>query len=86
VERLYKEFGDRIEFLGVNLGIKGKIADFVRNNHISFPVAYDEGNKVSSAFGALIETNILIDRKGVITYRERGVQEDIAAQLKKVLE
>lgn len=86
MERLYKEFGDRIEFLGVNLGIKGKIADYVRDNRISFPVAYDEGDKVSSAFGALIETNILIDRKGVIRYRERGVQEDITKQLRKVLE
>jgi peroxiredoxin len=86
VEKLYKEFGGKIEFIGVNLGIKGQIGDFVRKNHITFPVGYDEGNKVSSAFGALIETNILIDRKGVIVYRERGVQEDIAKQLRKALE
>lgn len=86
MEKLYKEFGDRIEFIGVNLGIKGQIADFVKNNHISFPIAYDEGNKVSSAFGALIETNILVDRRGIITYRERGLQEDIAKHLRKVLE
>jgi peroxiredoxin len=86
VEKLYKEFGDGIEFIGVNLGIKGQVADFIKNNRISFPTAYDEGNKVSSAFGAMIETNILVDRKGVITYRERGVQEDLANHLRKVLE
>jgi peroxiredoxin len=86
VEKQYKEFGDKIEFIGINLGIKGQIADFIKNNHITFPVAYDEGDKVSKAFGALIETNILIDRKGVIRYRERGVQEDLAKQLRKVLE
>ena len=86
MEELYKEYGGRIEFIGINLGIKGKIGDFVKNNHITFPVAYDEGDKVSKAFGARIETNILIDRKGVITYQERGVQEDLRKYLKRVLE
>ncbi len=85
MEKLYKEFGERIDFIGISLGVKGQIGDFVKNHHISFPVAYDEGNKVSSAFGALIETNILIDRKGIITYRERGVQEDITKHLRDVL-
>ncbi len=86
MEKLYKEYGDRIDFIGINLGIKGQIGDFLKKHNITFPVAFDEGNKVSSAFGALIETNILIDRKGVITYRERGVQEDIVKHLKKALE
>ena len=86
MDELYKEYGGRIDFIGINLGIKGQIGDFVKKKRISFPIAYDEGNKVSSAFGALIETNILIDSKGVITYRERGVQEDIAKHLRKVLE
>ena len=85
MEELYKEFGDRIEFLGINLGYSAKIGEFVNNNHISFPVAYDDGDKVTSAFGAMIETNILIDRSGVITYRERGLKEDIAEYLRKVL-
>ncbi len=85
MEELYKEFGHRIEFLGINLGDKGKIEEYVRNNHISFPNAFDDGNKVTSAFGAMIETNILIDRSGVIVYRERGLQEDIAKHLRKVL-
>jgi peroxiredoxin len=86
VEELYKEFGGRIEFIGINLGIKGKIGDFVKHNHITFPVAYDEGDKVSKAFGARIETNVLIDRKGVITYLGRGVQEDLRKYLRKALE
>ena len=85
MEELYKEFGDRIDFLGINLGYRGKIEEFVNNNRISFPVAYDDGDKITAAFGALIETNILIDRSGVITYRERGLQEDIAEYLRKVL-
>ena len=86
MEELYKEFGGRIEFIGINLGIKGNIGDFVKNNHITFPVGYDEGDKISKAFGAWIETNILIDRKGVITYKERGLQEDLRKYLRKALE
>ena len=86
MEELYKEFGDRIEFLGINLGDKAIIGEYVKNNHISFPNAYDDGDKVTSAFGAKIETNILIDRNGVIIYRERGLQDDIAKNLRKVLQ
>ena len=86
MEELYKEFGGRIEFIGINLGIKREVGDYVKNNHITFPVAYDEGDKVSKSFGAWIETNILIDRKGAIAYKERGIQEDLSKSLRKVLQ
>ncbi len=86
MEELYKEFGGRIEFIGINLGYKANIGDYVRKNHLTFPVAFDDRDKVSKAFGASIETNILIDKKGVITYKDRGVQEDLKKHLKKVLE
>ncbi len=86
MEELYKEFGGKVEFVGINLGYKAKIGDYVKDNHLTFPVAYDEGDKISKAFGAWIETNILIDRKGVITYRERGIQGDLRKYLRKVVE
>ncbi len=86
MEELYKEFGSRVEFIGINLGYRDKIADFVAKNRLTFPMAYDGGDKVSKAFGARIETNVLIDRKGVITYTDRGIHEDLHKYLRKVLE
>lgn len=86
VEKLYKEFGGRIEFLGINLGIRKDIDKFVGDKHISFPVAFDEGDKIAKSFGAQIQTNILIDKQGVIVYKDRGFQEDIGKHLQKLAE
>jgi peroxiredoxin len=86
VEELYKEFGDRIEFIGVNLGEKADIEDYVKKYGLTFPVFYDEGSKITSRFDAKIETHILINKNGVITYKERGFSEATGSLLRKLLE
>ncbi len=58
----------------------------MKKSHIRFPVFFDEGSKVSLAFGAQIQTTVLIDKEGVIRYIERGFPEDIEKRLKKLLE
>ncbi len=86
IEELYKKYGDRVEFIGVSLGIKNKIGRFVREKKLSFPIVYDEGNKIAGAFGAQIQTNLLIDKRGVIVYKGKGFEEDIVKRLKKLAE
>ncbi len=84
VEKLYTEYGDRVEFIGVSLGIKKDIDDFIRKKHLSFPIVYDEGNRIAEAFGAQIQTNILIDKRGVIVYKEKGFEEETAKRLREL--
>jgi len=86
VEKLYKEYGNRIEFIGINMGLKGNVDEFVKKYGLTFPVAYDEGSKLASVFGAKIETNIFIDRKGLVKFKERGFPDDIEKHLKKLSE
>ncbi len=86
IEELYKKYGDRVEFIGVSLGIKNEINKFVREKKLSFPVVYDEGNRIAGAFGAQIQTNLLIDKQGVIVYKGKGFEEDIVKRLKKFSE
>jgi peroxiredoxin len=86
VEKLYEEFGDKIEFIGVNLGTEADIKDYVKKYGLTFPVFYDEGNKIASIFGAQIETHILINKNGVITYKERGFNKDLASHMRRLLE
>jgi peroxiredoxin len=86
VEKLYEEFGDGIEFIGVNLGTEADIKDYMKKNGLTFPVFYDEGNKVTSLFDAKIETHILINKNGVITYKERGFSKGIVPFLKRLRE
>lgn len=81
MEKLYRRFGTDIEFLAVNLSFKSDIEKFVKKYGLTFPVAYDEGSKVASLFNAKIETNILIDRNGVITFEEREFPTDIEKRL-----
>ena len=87
MEKLYKEFGDRIEFIGINVGTEKDLRSFVQEYHLTFPIAYDRGNKIASLFGARIETNIFIDRKGVITYKEKGFYwDEINSYLRKLID
>jgi peroxiredoxin len=86
VEKLYKEFGDRIDFIGVNLGTEADIKEYMKKNGLTFPVFYDDGNRITSLFDAKIETHILINKDGVITYKERGFSEEIVPFLKRLHE
>ncbi len=86
MEKLYKKFGDRIEFIGVNLGFKNKVQEFVKDNGLTFPVTYDEGNKLATIFSAKIETNILIDRSGVVKFKSREFQENMEEHLRRLSE
>jgi peroxiredoxin len=86
VEKLYEEFGGRVEFLGVNLGTEADIKDYMKKRGLTFPVCYDKGNTIASLFDAKIETHILIDKSGVITYKERGFSEGIVPFLKRLRE
>ena len=86
MEKLYKEFGDRIEFIGINVGTEKDLQSFIEKYHLTFPVSYDRGNKIASLFEAKIETNILIDRKGVITYKEKGFWDDMNEYLRKLID
>ncbi len=86
VLEMYRKFGGQIEFIGINLGIKDELEEYVKRNHISFPVTFDEGNKITSAFGAQIQTNILIDKEGVIRYKDRGIPNDVENRLSRLTE
>jgi peroxiredoxin len=86
VEELYKEFGDSIEIIGINLGTEKDIKDFIKKHHLTFPISYDRENRTASLFDAKIETNILIDRKGVITFKEKGFRDDMDQYLRKLIQ
>ncbi len=85
IERLYRKYGDSVEFIGVNLGVKNEIDRFVESTHIGFPIVYDEGDKIAKAFGAQVQTNILINRSGIIVYDERAFREDMDDYLIKLM-
>lgn len=69
MEELYREFGGRMEFIGINLGNREDIGEFMEKYGLSFPVAYDEDERLRDSFRARIPTNVVIDQNGEITYK-----------------
>lgn len=72
---MYKDLGDKIEFLGINLGDREDIEKFIKEYKLSFPVAYDREGKVASSFNAKVPTFILIDINGRVSYTEPHAPE-----------
>ncbi|MBI5639666.1 MAG: redoxin domain-containing protein [Nitrospirae bacterium] len=68
MEKLYKEFGGRVEFIGMNQGDKEKIGPFRKKYGLSFPNAHDDNRKILSAFKARVPTHVLIGIHGTVQY------------------
>lgn len=82
---MYRRFGDRVEFIGINLGFREKISEYMKENNLNFPVAYDEGEKILSSFGAKIPMFMLVDVNGRIRYRGAEPPEDVKKSLQELL-
>lgn len=85
MEKLYREAGDKIQFIGVNLGLKESIGRYMKKNNLSFPVSYDEDGKLASLFGARLQENVIIDRNGVIRHKGMGVPKDVDLLIEEIL-
>lgn len=64
------------------------IRNYVAEKKIPYPVVYDEGNKIASAYGLPYGAGtILISKEGVVTGRFRGgfSEAELDKELKKIL-
>ncbi len=94
-QEVYEKFKDHpdVAFVAVNMGRKDPIAHvraFIDTNGYSFPVAYDEGSKVSDRFEINhLPTLLVIDKSGRIRIRHIGyskAMEDYATQISEYIE
>jgi peroxiredoxin len=70
LEQQYGSRGLKIIALSVD-DSRDPVENFVKEKGISYTVWHDDGGKASNQYGVLgIPTNILIDKKGVIVYRQ----------------
>lgn len=68
MEKIYRELGDKIAFVGINHEDNEKIEEFVKKYGLSFPVALDRKRSIAAVFNARIPTYVLIDKHGTIKY------------------
>ena len=67
VDQLRQEFGDRVQFLGINDEDSGTVKGFLRKNGYGITVLMDSKRSVHRTYGVhSIPTLIVIDRDGVI--------------------
>jgi len=83
VEKMFKEFSNKIVFIGISQDDKGKVEDFVKKFELSFPVVHNAGKSIMSSFNARIPSYILIDVQGRIRYIAHSLPE--VSDLEKIL-
>lgn len=89
MESLYKRLGGKIEFIGINVGINERekgVKGYVKEKSLTFTIIYDKDQKIIKSFGVLgTPTYIVIDRKGIVKYRDAKFPHDIEDHMKELL-
>lgn len=83
-----QEFGDRVEFFGVNVTVnqtRERVRKYVAAEQPPFRTLYDEDGASTRAYAAPTTSYIvIIDRKGKVAYTGTGASQDLASALRAV--
>ncbi len=83
VEKMYKQYGHKITFIGVNLTFNDsvpKLKQFVKKYGVTYPVMLDSKGSVTQMYNVMaIPTSIFVEPNGVIQTRYEGAM--IAQQM-----
>jgi peroxiredoxin len=90
---VYRQVKSRgVDFIGIDTkDIKGSAQAFVADNHISYPIVYDEEGRAALQLGnlpaAALPFTVLIDKQGRVAavYTERLAAKDLITALDKLL-
>jgi thiol-disulfide isomerase/thioredoxin len=88
VRAAHQEFGDRVEFFGVNVTVNQtpeRVRRYVATEHPPFRTLYDEDGVSTRAYQAPTTSYIVIvDRAGKVAYTGTGSTQDLATALRAV--
>ena len=89
INRIAAEYGPKgLAVLAVNVGVNDSpatAAGFRERHRMAYPVAFDQGSKISRAFGVMgVPTILLLDRQGIVRYHGATVPTDMAARWQAV--
>jgi thiol-disulfide isomerase/thioredoxin len=83
-----REFGDRVEFFGVNVTVNQtpeRVRKYVAAEHPPFRTLYDEEGVGVRAYQAPTTSYVvIIDRAGKVAYTGTGATQDLASALRAV--
>ncbi len=87
---LYETYKDQgLELIGVSLDQGGlpDVADFVKRNHIPYPIALGTNNSITKDLGNItsLPTIILLSKKSSIEFKVVGYNAEIGKKLEKTI-
>ncbi len=85
LNQLYKEIGERLSILAINLGVGGdsiaKVRTYKEEHGMDYPIIFDEGSRITKAYEVFgTPTQIIVDVNGTILYR--GINVPTVADIK----
>lgn len=73
MEKFYKDHGQKIEILAVNLDPQNDVQAFVKENRITFPVLLDQNGETQQTYSIIsVPTTFIIDEEGLIVKKHIG--------------
>ena len=85
----HDKYGDRVDFIGVNVTVnenRSRVRRYLDQHHPPFRTVYDTAGVSQRAFGASTTSYIVIvDATGRIRYTGSGANQDLSAELAKVV-
>jgi len=88
VRAAHREFGNRVEFFGVNVTVNQtpeRVRKYVAAEHPPFRTLYDEEGVSTRAYEAPTTSYVVIvDRTGRVAYTGTGATQDLASALRAV--
>ncbi len=91
VEKMYKKYGSKITFIGVNLAFNDtvpRLKQFLKNYGVTYPVLLDTKGSVTKTYKVMaIPTSFFIKSNGVIMYHYVGalIASQMQTEFKKLL-
>jgi peroxiredoxin len=88
VVKLHEEYGDKLEFIGLNIGVNERLTrviKFVEKKDYKMKILFDENKEVFTKFKiATAPTSIIIDKNGIIKYINMFAPENLDEILKEL--
>lgn len=89
VEAAHAKYGDRVDFIGVNVTVndsRARVVRYLAQHQPPFRTVYDTAGASQRAFGASTTSYVVIvDASGRIRYTGTGSSQDLMGELAKVV-
>ncbi|MFC4635786.1 TlpA family protein disulfide reductase [Dokdonia ponticola] len=86
IEKLYKDYGDKIDFVLITQEEPDKVKRFLERKELSIPAVFPQMETPELLYESTIPTNYIIDASGKIIIKEKGPADWNSAEVRETLD